>query len=226
MRGRQPADAEQRRGHGNLRALGETLAFLRQPEPPGGWREAFDMLPLVNVDFVLMEGAAAGHTHVNGEINLGFELEGGFTGAYEAYLRSTLPGLAFAPIAFVSALRGTNLLPLLQLAGELHDQAGERVTTGELNRVLRRALEKHRPRPRGGRVGRVLYGSQVSTHPPTVLLFVSDAGLFDDNWRRFLLHELQAELPYSEVPIRLLFQSRGPRATPGPGARDSSPEDG
>jgi 4-hydroxy-3-polyprenylbenzoate decarboxylase len=30
-----------------LRAIGETLAFLRQPEPPGGWREAFDMLPLV-----------------------------------------------------------------------------------------------------------------------------------------------------------------------------------
>ncbi|MEK9679041.1 MAG: UbiD family decarboxylase [Rhodospirillaceae bacterium] len=30
-----------------LRELGETLAFLRQPEPPAGWREAFDMLPLV-----------------------------------------------------------------------------------------------------------------------------------------------------------------------------------
>jgi 4-hydroxy-3-polyprenylbenzoate decarboxylase len=31
----------------DLRALGQTLAFLRQPEPPSGWREAFDMLPLV-----------------------------------------------------------------------------------------------------------------------------------------------------------------------------------
>ena len=30
-----------------LRALGETLAFLRQPEPPGGWREAVEMLPLL-----------------------------------------------------------------------------------------------------------------------------------------------------------------------------------
>jgi 4-hydroxy-3-polyprenylbenzoate decarboxylase len=29
-----------------LREIGETLAFLRQPEPPSGWREAFDMLPL------------------------------------------------------------------------------------------------------------------------------------------------------------------------------------
>jgi len=30
-----------------LRAIGETLAFLRQPEPPGGWREAFELLPLL-----------------------------------------------------------------------------------------------------------------------------------------------------------------------------------
>jgi 4-hydroxy-3-polyprenylbenzoate decarboxylase len=30
-----------------LREVGETLAFLRQPEPPGGWREAIDMLPLL-----------------------------------------------------------------------------------------------------------------------------------------------------------------------------------
>ena len=30
-----------------LREVGETLAFLRQPEPPGGWREAVEMLPLL-----------------------------------------------------------------------------------------------------------------------------------------------------------------------------------
>jgi 4-hydroxy-3-polyprenylbenzoate decarboxylase len=30
-----------------LREIGETLAFLKQPEPPGGWKEALDMLPLV-----------------------------------------------------------------------------------------------------------------------------------------------------------------------------------
>jgi 4-hydroxy-3-polyprenylbenzoate decarboxylase len=32
---------------GDLREVGEALAFLRQPEPPGGWREALQMLPLV-----------------------------------------------------------------------------------------------------------------------------------------------------------------------------------
>ena len=30
-----------------LREVGETLAFLRQPEPPGGWRDAINMLPLL-----------------------------------------------------------------------------------------------------------------------------------------------------------------------------------
>ncbi|MTJ82638.1 MAG: UbiD family decarboxylase [Telmatospirillum sp.] len=30
-----------------LREIGETLAFLKQPEPPGGWREAIEMLPLL-----------------------------------------------------------------------------------------------------------------------------------------------------------------------------------
>ena len=30
-----------------LREIGEMLAFLRQPEPPGGWRDAVEMLPLL-----------------------------------------------------------------------------------------------------------------------------------------------------------------------------------
>jgi 4-hydroxy-3-polyprenylbenzoate decarboxylase len=31
----------------DLRQIGETLAFLKQPEPPGGFKEALEMLPLV-----------------------------------------------------------------------------------------------------------------------------------------------------------------------------------
>ncbi|MBT4711564.1 MAG: UbiD family decarboxylase [Alphaproteobacteria bacterium] len=30
-----------------LRELGEALAFLRQPEPPGGWREALELVPML-----------------------------------------------------------------------------------------------------------------------------------------------------------------------------------
>jgi len=130
------------------------------------------------------------------------------TGQYEEYLRRELSGLDWAPIAFISAQDGDNLGPLLELAAQLHDQAGVRVTTGELNRVLKRALEKRAPKPRGGRIGRIYYGSQVGTHPPTLVLFCNDASLFEDNWRRYLLHELQANLPYAEIPLRLQFQAR------------------
>ncbi len=43
-----------------LRAVGETLAFLRQPEPPGGWREALDMVPLVKT-VMAMKPKTVGH---------------------------------------------------------------------------------------------------------------------------------------------------------------------
>ena len=32
---------------GDLRQLGDMLAFLKQPEPPGGWRQAMDMWPML-----------------------------------------------------------------------------------------------------------------------------------------------------------------------------------
>ena len=38
---------------GGLREIGETLAFLKQPEPPGGWRDALNMLPLLRTVMAL-----------------------------------------------------------------------------------------------------------------------------------------------------------------------------
>ena len=130
------------------------------------------------------------------------------TEAYEHYLRGVLRGLAHAPIAFIAAPEGLNLVPTLELAGDLHEQAGRRVTTGELNRVLRRAYDKRRPRPVRGRIGKIFYASQVGTHPPTIVLFVNDPALFEDSWRRFLEHRLQDELPFGEVPVKLRFSKR------------------
>ncbi|MBT5051380.1 MAG: UbiD family decarboxylase [Rhodospirillaceae bacterium] len=45
--------AGMQREPGELRAFGDQLAFLRQPEPPGGWREALDMLPMVKTVFAM-----------------------------------------------------------------------------------------------------------------------------------------------------------------------------
>ena len=65
--GREPED---------LRAFGETLAFLRQPEPPGGWREAIDMLPLVKTAMAMKpktvsSGACQEVVLQGGDIDLG-----------------------------------------------------------------------------------------------------------------------------------------------------------
>src|SRR5512142_526969 len=43
-----------------LREIGETLAFLKQPEPPGGWREALDMLPLLKTVMAMKPKSVGG----------------------------------------------------------------------------------------------------------------------------------------------------------------------
>src|SRR5438445_4988441 len=61
---------------GQLREIGETLAFLRQPEPPGGWREALEMLPLLRTVMAMRprtlgSGACQEIVLRGGEIDLG-----------------------------------------------------------------------------------------------------------------------------------------------------------
>lgn len=130
---------------------------------------------------------------------------------FEDYIRNTIQHLAHAPIAFMSATEGLNVRGTLKLAAELHDQAGYRVGTGELNRLIQKAWEKQRPRPWRGRIGKVYYASQVGVHPPRIMLYVNDPDLFEDSWRRFLLHELQEHLPFQDIGMRLLFQRSGGR---------------
>ena len=130
--------------------------------------------------------------------------------AYEEYLRGTMPGLSFAPISLISAPEDLNVDTTLALAAELHDQSGQRVSTGELNRVLRRTYEIRKPRAMKGRIGKIYYASQVETHPPTIVIFVNHPELFEDAWRRFLIRRLQEQLPYGEIPLRLRFQQRAP----------------
>jgi 4-hydroxy-3-polyprenylbenzoate decarboxylase len=44
-----------------LREIGETLAFLKQPEPPGGWREALDLLPLLKTVMAMRPRTLSSH---------------------------------------------------------------------------------------------------------------------------------------------------------------------
>lgn len=126
---------------------------------------------------------------------------------YAEYLEEALQGLRFAPIAFISAQRGEGLAELLEAAGALYEQAGERVNTSTLNEVLEAISAERGPRSKGGKPGRIFYGTQIDTHPPTIALFVNDPELFDPGYQRFIIGRFRQQLPFAEVPIKLVLRS-------------------
>lgn len=127
---------------------------------------------------------------------------------YEEYVRKELKGLTFAPIAFMAAKDGFNVPEVLNLAFELHQQAGARVTTGEMNRIVRDIIERHHPASLQGKHGRVYFTSQVKTNPPTIVMIVNRTEIFAGSYERYLMNRLREALPYGEVPIQLIFRSR------------------
>lgn len=129
-------------------------------------------------------------------------------GSYEDYLRQELKGLAFAPIAFISAATGKNIRPAIGLAFELMDQSRMRAGTGKLNRLMEKILETANPPSKLGTRAKVLYVAQVAESPPTIVLVVNRPELFTPNYQRFLMNRFREELPYHEVPIRLLVRGR------------------
>jgi GTP-binding protein len=141
------------------------------------------------------------------------------TDEFAEYVKKSFPMLDYVPMAFVTAKNGKNVYRVLNLAQQLVKQARQRVSTGELNRVLRHALEVNPPSQKGKRLPKVYFASQVATEPPTIVLFTNGPDLFDDVYRRYLLKHFRDQLPFAEVPIKLEFRSRHG----GKGDRD--PED-
>jgi len=129
-------------------------------------------------------------------------------GDYLKYLTEQLRGLDYAPIVFVSALRGEGLTDAVSMAFNLYQQAGHRETTGRLNRVIEEILSHRGPSSRLGRQAKLYYASQVGTHPPTIVLKVNRPKLFAGRYERYLLNRLREEMAFSEVPIRLVFSAR------------------
>ena len=128
---------------------------------------------------------------------------------YGEYLLKVLPGLDYAPVAFCTATENKNVQSVIDLATSLHKQARIRIPTGELNQIIQAAISKNLPSPkRGSGALKILYATQVSTCPPTIVLFVNDSARATKSFERFLLNRLREILPFTEVPIRLIFRGR------------------
>jgi GTP-binding protein len=130
------------------------------------------------------------------------------TRSYQEYLRPETKGLDFAPIAFVSAENGTNIGATIKLGFELMRQSEQRAGTGVLNRKLREVLATRGPSSKLGTFAKAYFVAQVATQPPTIVIVVNNDRLFTNNYQRFLLNALRKDLPYPEVPIKLIVKNR------------------
>jgi GTPase len=130
------------------------------------------------------------------------------TERFANYLRAVFPMLDYVPIAFVTAKSGKNVGRLLNLAQNLHKQAAARIGTGELNKVVREALDAQPPPMRQNRRPKVYYATQVATNPPTVVLFTNGPQLFDNTYERYLLKFFRDRLPFAEVPVKMYLRAK------------------
>ena len=130
------------------------------------------------------------------------------TESYLDYLTQQLRGLDYAPIVFISAKENQGLSDLTAMAFNLHQQANHRESTGKLNNAIRDIMKQRGPSSKAGARAKVLYVSQVDVNPPTIVMVVNEPKLFEGRYERYLLNELREVLPYSEVPIRLIFKKR------------------
>jgi GTP-binding protein len=137
------------------------------------------------------------------------------TEEFAEYVKKTFPMLDYVPIAFVTAKNGKNVFKLLNLAQSLAKQAQLRVATGELNRILRMAVEANPPIARNKRLPKIFYGTQIATSPPTIVIFVNNPHFFERNYERYLLKVFREHFPFCEVAIKLELRSRhGPTTAP------------
>lgn len=133
------------------------------------------------------------------------------TRTFEAYLRAELKGLWFAPISFISGETGLNIRPSIELAFELRQQSAERVTTGKLNRIVRVIMDSRAPTDIKGTFAKVFYVAQTGVEPPTITMVVNHPDLFTPNYIRFLMNRFREQLPFSEVPMRIVIRARRQR---------------
>ena len=82
-----------------------------------------------------------------------------------------------------------------------------RFATPKLNETLQRARDKLMPKGRG-QFPKLFYGTQLSTNPVTILVFVNEPRLFRGQYARYLEGVLRTEFDCAEVPIRIVFRKR------------------
>lgn len=122
--------------------------------------------------------------------------------------------LDYAPVVILSALTGENIRRLFTMVEKVRQHATRRAGTGELNRVLRAAMERQAPPSRGSRRFKLLYAAQAkessnsSIAPPLFVLFVNDPRLLPESYQHYLCARIREQWEYPGLPILMRLRGR------------------
>jgi GTP-binding protein len=121
----------------------------------------------------------------------------------KAALDEGLAQLKGVPVLTVSAKTGKGIDTILEVAFDLRESWSRRVPTGELNRWFEHATEANPPPAPGGRRIKLRYITQVTTRPPTFVIFGNRVDEIPESYRRYLVNALRRDLKLGPVPLRL-----------------------
>ncbi len=127
---------------------------------------------------------------------------------YYDRLRDQAKFLSFAPAMTISALTGQRVVKTFQLVDEVYQQYIKRIATGQLNRIVEKAIEKNTPSLHRGKRIKFYYATQISTRPPTIVCFVNYPQAVHFSYKRYLINQLRKESGLDKTPIRMLFRQR------------------
>lgn len=131
---------------------------------------------------------------------------------YEKMLRDRVYFMHWSEILFVSALTGQRVKTIFNSIQTAVKEHRRRVSTAVINEVIQEAVAWYSPpTSRQGKQGRIYYGTQVSSQPPTIALFVNDPKRFNDPYRRYIDRQFREQLGFTGTPLRLLWRGKRPR---------------
>lgn len=130
---------------------------------------------------------------------------------FRSALEERLPFARHAPLLLVSALTKRGLPRILETVARVEENRRRRITTGELNRVIGRALRDKAPRTVSGKRLRVYYVAQTGVAPPTFTLVANRAEALHFSESRRLENLLRESADFSGSPIRISIRGRSRR---------------
>ena len=131
---------------------------------------------------------------------------------FDKSIEAKIHFLGWATRLYVSALTGKRLPNILDAVDQAVEEHRRRVTTSVVNEVLEDAVSWHTPpTTRQGKQGRIYYGTQVRSQPPSFALFVNDPKLFGESYRRYIEKQFRKNLGYDGTPIRIMWRGKSMR---------------